>query len=421
MAHKSIGEFISHRKALEILISECGYSTNSETVDASDAFSRVLVETLYAPVNSPRLHMSHMDGYAVNSQALTQASKSSPVRLRVKGVIKAGQTVSKALRGGEAYRILTGGFLPPGADSVVEQEETFSDDGYVVISHAPKLLQNVDKMGGDAVKGEQLFAQGHKIRSQDIAFLTSLGIHELKVFSGPTVGIMSVGSELTDSQHREEGQIFNSHALALRRLVEVCGGMSKYLGVIPDDLKQIAESLAAHLSDLDMLLTVGGSSVSEIDFVHEASKTLHVSRSVHGIRLQPGRVSGFSIVANRPIIFLPGLFQSTINAFIYLAYPLLRKMIGLPVRHYESRVKTTLGEDLVFRRFVDFHKVVWVKLRYLEDNLEALPVLGESSRINVIAKSDAFIEIPEGQSRIDKGASVWAHFVPGLNSTENFE
>lgn len=421
MSHKSIKEYIAISEALEILLSNCGNNTHSETVDTSDAFLRVLSETVFAPVSSPRLHMSHMDGYAVRSHDLALVSKSNPIKLRVKGVIKPGQIVSENLGRGETYRILTGGFLPAGTDSVVEQELTLTDNGHVIISHAPRRMQNVDTMGGDAVKGDELFAVGHKIRSQDIAFLTSLSIHEVRVFSRPRVGILSVGTELTDSRRKESEQIFNSHALALRRLVEACGAVPQYLGIVPDDLRQIGETLAIHMQGLDILLTVGGSSVSEIDFVDEASKRLNASSSVHGVKLQPGRVSGFSVVGNKPIIFLPGLFQSTINAFIFLAYPLLRKMLGLPIRHYESRVKATLAEELTFTRFVDFLKVVWVKLRYSEGNLMARPILGESSRMNVIARSDAFIEVPEGQSKVDKDTAVWTHFVPGLHAPETFE
>lgn len=331
---RKIDVFTPIEEAFRILASSMELAPKAEEVDVEGSYGRVLAENLSSPIDIPATHISHVDGFAVRSQDVGKASREAPVILKVKGVIGPGERVIGEVRPGEAYRVLTGGAIPVGADAVVMQEFTEYLGDVVKVFAAVEPWENVDEAGGDVKKGEPIFREGHVIRSQDISFLMNLGFRRLRVYWRPVVCVMSVGSELTDKPDKARaGKVLNTHRYMVERLVESAGARPVYGGLIRDDVEEIESALHRALKSSDIVLVIGGSSVSERDFVAEALGRLGAKPLLQGLRIQPGRVGGFGVVGGKPVIMLPGLIISTINVYVFLVYPLIRKLLGLSLIH----------------------------------------------------------------------------------------
>jgi molybdopterin biosynthesis enzyme len=213
--------------------------------------------------------------------------------------------------------------------------------------------------------------------------------------------------------------VFIGHAYTVAELVRAAGGRPSISAPIPDELGAIQRGLTAAAQQAEFILTIGGSSVSEIDLVDAALRRIPGSELIaHGLKVQPGRVGGFGHVRGVPIVLLPGLIQSTVNAFVFVALPLLRRLQGLPETRYVARVPARLTDPLVFRRFVPFRKVTWVRLSRRGKELWATPSLGDSSHHHVLTTSQGYVTTPEDIEQVAAGTRVDVNLVPGAGSLE---
>ncbi len=399
-------------EALNILLKNVKVEQAAEEIFVLESVGRVSAETILAPKDIPPFDASHMDGFAVRDTDLRDADV-NPVKLRIAGIARPGPRIEITLSSGDAVRILTGAFLPEGANTVVPQEEVTVEDGWVVIRRKASPGEYVDKRGFDISKGEEIMAKGRIIKPADAMLLAHLGIWRIKAVKKPTVGIMAVGNELTDNPLQvDEGKIFNTHSHMIKHLVEASGCIPKYLGIVPDDITSAGEMIRSSLRDLDMVITIAGSSVGEWDISSQVFSKLDAELFVHGLKLQPGRVGGFAVIGGKPVVMLPGLIMSTINVFIFLAYPLIRFLQGLDPRFYHNRMRARLAEEVRFRKYLDFKKVVWVKLYDDGGDILCRPRPGESSGMSIPAKTDGFIVADPGVERIASDSMVWVHLPP---------
>lgn len=411
---KKITNFTSIDHALERLIQSTTVKPSVEEVITKESYSRVLAEDLYSPKNLPSSDISHMDGYAIKSSDVKEHEK---VKLKVVGFIGPGQRSSRPLYKGEAFRIMTGGALPEGADAVVPQEVVNLEGDYVEVAENVKPGSYVDPAGGDVRVGSLLFKAGHTLRAQDVGLLLALGIRKVKVYSKPKVAVLAIGSELTDVEEQvAKGKVFNSHTWVVTNMTKAAGAEASYIGLVKDDAEEIASVLSTAIKDYDVILTIGGSSVGDVDMVEQSLyKVGKVIDKVHGLKLQPGRVGGFAVVDGVPIIFLPGLIQSTVNVYVFLAYPLIRRLLGKDPVPYSLKIPATMSSSLKFTRWVDFKKVVWVRVSQQVTNNFAEPVVGESSKMSVITRSDGYVVVPEGKDSLHKDEAVTVNIIPGTS------
>ena len=387
----------------------------SEHVDVFESYGRVLSEPVYSPADLPAKHASHMDGFAVNSKDLEKASPEHPVRLKVVGESVPGRPSTVEVRRGEAVRILTGAYLPEGADAVVPQEFVSRENGEVVVLASVKPWEYVDLKGFDVKAGQLLFGPGHRVKAADASLMAALGIERVSVLRRPRVGVVAVGDELTESfAEVREGKVLNTHSRFMLRLVEASGGQPVYLGIVPDDVETYKEFVSKNIKSLDMLLSIAGSSISEKDVSSLSAGLINKSRYVHGLKLQPGRIGGFTFLEEKPWIFLPGLVMSTLNVFMFLAYPALRKMQHMEPKFYHRRLKAVLSENISFRKYIDFVKVVWVRVDEESDPPKCHPILGESSGLSIPSRSEGFILGEPGVKQLESGTQVFVHYPPAL-------
>ncbi|MCS7129481.1 MAG: molybdopterin molybdotransferase MoeA [Candidatus Caldarchaeum sp.] len=385
----------------------------SEEVNVFQAYRRVSAEKIVSPRDLPAFNASHMDGFAVNSRGLQKASPTNPVKLRIVGECLPGRLPTVRVGSEGAARVLTGGFLPEDADAVVPQEHVVREGDWIIVSNPVEKMQYVDERGFDVKAGEELFQSGHVFKASDLALLASLGVKTVRVLRKPKVGIIAVGDELTDRfEEAEAGKILNTHAFTVAKLVEASGAEAKTLGILPDSASAVQEKLVSNAGKMDMILTIAGSSISERDVSSTVASRFEVF--VHGLTLQPGRVGGYAVVNGTPVVMLPGLIMSTLNVFMFLAYPCLRRLQSMEPRFYHKRVKARLRKSISFRKYLDFVKVVWVSLTEDDDGLSCLPVFGESSGMSIPARSDGFVVAPPGVSDVPEDAEVWVHLPPDL-------
>jgi molybdopterin molybdotransferase len=413
--YRRITQFTDIWDAQKILLEGVGPVREREYVHVFESYGRVVAEPVYSPADLPAEHASHMDGFAVNSKDLENASSKNPVRLRVVGESLPGRPSPAKLKPGEAVRILTGAYLPEGADAVVPQEFVSREGSEVVVSASVKPWEYVDLRGFDVRKGQLLFGAGHRVKAADASLMAALGIEHVSVLRRPRVGVVAVGDELTESfEEARRGRVLNTHSRFTVRLVEAAGGEPVYLGIVPDDVETYKEFVSRNIGSLDMLLSIAGSSISEKDVSSLSAGFMNRSQYVHGLKLQPGRIGGFTFIRGKPWIFLPGLVMSTLNVFMFLAYPALRKMQYMEPRFYWRRSKAILSGNVYFRKYIDFVKVVWVRVDEESDPPRCYPILGESSGLSIPSRSDGFILGEPGVKQLESGTQVYVHYPPAL-------
>jgi molybdopterin molybdotransferase len=426
MKLNSSTSYVSVKKASRVLEQFIirNIELNYETVYVRNCYKRVLAENIVADKDIPAFDSSHMDGYAVKADDINYASEQRPVVLRVKQEkIQPMKAVppDHILQKQEAFRINTGGYLPRGANTVVPLEDTQTSNrkNEVQIFKALPAGSFVYPRGRDVKRGHEVLKRGRILRPQDIGLLESLYITKITIFKRPRVAIMSTGSELTDNKKNvKSGKVLENHSRIISKLVEELGGISFRTGIVPDDLMKIRNKVEKAISrSMDLILTLGGSSMGEHDLVDAAIKSMGVPEIFfHGVKLDRGRVTGVAISKGRPIIIMPGPIQGAINAFIVFACPIIKLLSGQSVVK-PLTLDARLSQEWVARkRFSDFLKVVYVHLRSKENGeYEADCVPGDTETLTTFTKSNGYIIVDEKTTCIKPGARVKVNLLPGLS------
>jgi molybdopterin molybdotransferase len=296
-----------------------------------DALDSVLAEDLVSPIDVPAWANSAMDGYAVRRDDVTGASAERPVRLRVVEQIPAGAFPSRTIGAGESARIFTGAPLPPGADTVVRQEDTDQGAETVTIVDDRDAGVNVRRAGEDIRRGATVLTAGAVLGPAQLGVLASLAVAQPLVYRRPRVAILSSGDELVDVDQPEAilsgRRIASSNSHTLVALVRQAGGEPVNLGIARDT----PESLRAHLGralDCDLMITSAGISVGEHDYVRAVLEELGAEQRFWKVRMRPGAPVGFGLLGGRPWIGLPGNPVSTMVTFELFVRPAIRKLCG---------------------------------------------------------------------------------------------
>jgi molybdopterin molybdotransferase len=298
--------------------------TPTETVPFAEAHGRVLREDVAAAYDLPPADNSAMDGYAVRAQDIANA----PVRLPVSGDIPAGHPASHALEPGTAMRIMTGAFVPDGADTVVQVELTDGATDAVTISKALVRGVNVRRRGEDMRSGDVVLRAGARIGPAELAVLAAVQKTAVSVARRPTVAILSTGDELIDLDGvLAPGKIVNTNAPLLAALVRDAGAIPRVLGIVRDTREETIAALQAAL-DADFVITSGGVSVGAFDFVKEALEAVGADTKFWRVAMKPGKPVVLSRRGDCLIFGLPGNPVSCFVSFHLFVRPALRKSLG---------------------------------------------------------------------------------------------
>ena len=306
-----------------------------ERVDLTRCSGRFLCQDVISPIDLPPFDNSAMDGYAVRATDVGGASASTPVKLRIVGRIAAGENFTAQVQTGECARLFTGSMIPRGTDAVVMQEDTRTDPSRpdeVEVCDSAKPGENFRRAGDDVKKADPLAQTGEQLTPGHIALLAATGIQEIIVGRQPVVGLLATGSELREAgQSLLPGQIYESNRAALAPLIARAGGVPKIYPLVPDTLAATTNAMESAFKECDIILTSGGVSVGEMDFVKAAFEKLGGALEFWKVSIRPGKPFVFGRHSGKFLFGLPGNPVSAFVTFLMLVRPALLRWQGARV------------------------------------------------------------------------------------------
>ena len=377
----------------------------TEQISLTDALDRVLAEDVSSPIDLPPWDNSAMDGYAVRTDDLPPAP---PVELSIIEEIPAGKFPQQSLETGQCARIFTGAPIPKGADGVIRQEDTTRlDGGRVRINDLRDRGRNVRPAGEDVRKGNLVLPAGSPIGPSEQGLLASVAAFDVSVYRRPIVAILGSGDEIAEAHERDAvlagRKIASSNTYTLVSLVHRAGGIARNLGITKDDPDELRHRLL-EAKKADFVITTGGVSVGEHDFLHEVLQSLDVDQKFWKIRMRPGAPVAFGLVGQLggvPWLGLPGNPVSTMVTFELFARPAIRKMQGLTklFRHVTS---VSVGEPISLG--APLRHFLRVRLSG-EDTMPAVRLTGAqgSGLLTSMVQADALLVVPEDRTEVQTG------------------
>ncbi|MFN0027941.1 MAG: gephyrin-like molybdotransferase Glp [Acidimicrobiales bacterium] len=389
---------------------------NPQDVKVAQAAGLVLAEAVVSDQRLPPFANTAVDGFAVRAEDVAGANGDQPVLLRVVEVLAAGQASRHHLGAGEAIQIMTGAPIPDGADAVVMVEDTSPGPVQpggpvtVLVAKAVSPRDSVRPAGDDVQPGDQLFQPGCVLSAAHVGVLASLGWVTVRAHPRPRVGVISTGDELVEGpQPLAAGQIRDSNRVSLLRLVELAGAVPVDLGLVRDDEELIRRSLSDAAEQCDAVVSSGGVSMGEFDFVKRVLNQVGEINWMQ-VAIRPAKPLAFGTIASSggatPIFGLPGNPVSSMISFELFARPGLRRLAGHPD---PALVRPTLKARTAdaLRRSPDgkthFARVVATNEegRYVVRNAG-----GQGShQLAVMAVANALVVLPDGDG-VPEGAEV---------------
>lgn len=309
-----------------------------ERVSLNHALGLAAAQDLHAADPLPPFTNSAMDGFALHSEDLRGATEQAPVRLRVTGDLSAGRTPDAPVLPGEALRIMTGAPMPEGADTVVPLEHTHTGPNWVEVARPLRVGANIRLAGEDLAAGGLVVAAGTTLRPGEIGVLAAAGFAELLVHRRARVAILTTGDELVDCGTRPgPGQIRDANLPALCAQIAACGAVAVPFPRIKDQGSAMEQVLSGAIQGCDLLLTTGGVSVGDYDFVKPALEALGAEPVFWRVAQKPGGPLGFWRLCGKPVFGLPGnpvAAMVMVEEYVRLA---LRRMMGHRWLHRPER------------------------------------------------------------------------------------
>lgn len=369
----------------------------SELVDIENALGRILAEDVCSSINVPGYDNSAMDGYAVRSADCEQPGSSLLVAQR----IPAGQ-VGQPLEAGTAARIFTGAPIPANADSVVMQEHCELKDDQVTINKPVKTGQHIRRAGEDISKGGVVLKTGHRLRPQELGLLASVGLAKAPVTKKLKVATFFTGDEIIEpGNDLADGQIYNSNKYTIKGLLQTTGCEIIDLGIVPDTLEATLEVLKQAASEADLVVTSGGVSVGEEDYVRIALEQLGELK-MWRIAMKPGKPVAYGKVGEAIFMGLPGNPVSTFVTFLLFVKPLILKLQGAD-KYFPIRLPVIADFD-----WPSLKRQEYLRVRLTESDKGLLASLYPHQGSGVLSSAcwaDGLVEVPVGQT-INKGDTV---------------
>lgn len=310
------------------IVLDCVAPIGVETVPLLSGLHRVIAEAVTARRSIPLHDNSAMDGYAVRHEDIVQASPEKPVALDVIEILPAGKTPRHPVGPGQAIKIMTGASMPTGADTVVQVEHTNASDASVQIYKAPRRGSNRRRRGEDVHPGDCVLPQDTYLRPAELGVLASINKAQILVYQRPRVAVLATGDEIADLGDADaSGKTMNSNSYTLAGQIAEAGSLPQLLGVAPDKPQTISRRLASGLR-ADVLITSGGVSVGDFDYVRDCLDQAGFAVRFWTVALRPGSPITFGMVGQVPVFCLPGNPVASMVTFELFVRPALLKMTG---------------------------------------------------------------------------------------------
>jgi molybdopterin molybdotransferase len=384
-----------------------------ERIPLDEASGRALAQSVAAPLTLPPADNSAMDGFAVRAEDVRGASPNDPVALAVVGSSFPGTPWSGLLGAMQAVRIMTGGAVPIGADTVIRVEDTDGevDAGRVNVLQDRDLGRHVRPRGEDMQQGEQLLEPGTTLESGQISLLSGIGLWQVAVHRRPRVALLTTGDELRPLEPGKapwsHGSIPDTNTPTLARALEGAGAEPVHLGIARDNPESLHAALD-HLmeSGADALVTTGGASMGAADLVKDALDRFGFQLDFWRIQIRPGSPVSFGMLSGTggrpiPVFGLPGNPVSAFVTFQLLVRPFVLRLAGHR-NLFRPVLRAVMSDPLSGAR--DLAVFLRVSLESVNGRLSARSTGAQGSGLlNSLGRSDGLAVIPRGRSTLEIG------------------
>ncbi len=408
--HVDAGRLLPYPEALAVVLANV-HPVGTETVLLNDALGAYLAETATALHHSPRFEQSAMDGYAVLLDDVKAASGDQPTTLRLAGELPAGDQSRLVLKPGRTIKVFTGSRLPGGTEAVVMKEFVTLNGDQAEIAWQVHEGDHIRRVGEEFRRGDKILPVGTRVSPPVIGLLAFLGRKTIAVGRRPSAAVITMGDELVGAGEKPgPGQINDANGPAVVAALQALGLVEVHHTRVPDDPAVLREAMAAGLHDADLLITVGGASVGDYDYVHECRAALDVRDLFAKVAIKPGKPNLFGLGPDgTPVFGLPGNPVSALVSLHQLVKPAVARMMGAaahPAHEMPARLNQSVGKKK--------GRLNWLRgnLRFDPDadpGLTADAVSGQDSHmLSGLALADVLLEIPAASDGVAAGGTVRA-------------
>ena len=396
---------ITFEKAVKIILNNTK-CLSVTSVGLAESLGYAFAETIKAREPIPRFDSSAVDGYAVRSEDLQKVSNKNPKLLPIIGTVKAGDIVIPILRKGFAIKIFTGACVPQNANAIVMQEYAEEKNHAVSISRKVEKGENIRRRGKEFKKGEIVIERGKLITPPVVGMLASMGYSKVRVYKKPNIGLIVTGNELRSLGVKlQNGEIYDSNSFALTAVLHSLGINPVIERRTKDNKRSIKTALEEAIKLSDVVISVGGVSVGEYDFVKEIFTELDVKKIFWKVAIKPGKPNYFGTLGRKLIFGLPGNPVAALVSFYQLVIPAIHKLIGrnhkevfMPVVQLSADLKKKHGRLEFVRGVISTNRL---------GELIVSPTKGQGSHmLSGIAKANCLIHFPKQEDFIRKGSNV---------------
>jgi molybdopterin molybdotransferase len=395
----------------QLLIEKKCHPLGREGIVLKHALGYVTAEDIYAPFDLPVANNSAMDGFVIRSRDSKSASMKKPISFKIRGVIKAGDCREMILKGCEAYRIMTGAFVPSGGDAVIikERAEILNDE--LIVRVEIPLGQHVRFQGEEVRRGKLMIEKHTHIHPATVGILATLGRHQVSVFKRPSVSLIATGSELVRPGIKlKSGQIYDSNSYMIASALHRMGIQPIHTFRVGDQFRTARKTIEARLSCSDVVIIMGGVSVGDYDYVKDILQACGVETVFWRVSQKPGKPLYFGKKGPRLVFGLPGNPASVYTCFYQYVFPALKLLSGSR-DPYLRTAKAVVRDEIKS----DSKRLLFLKAKTVTKGKVTHVVLLKrqgSHMISSLQVADSFIRVPAGTRKIKKGDEVDIHMLP---------
>ncbi len=399
---------ITYEKALAVILSKAK-SLSQEHIPIEKLHGHVLAKPIISKIDMPLFDNSAVDGYGVCISDLNNATSDNPAKLNLLGAIYAGDKANITLKKGSTIKILTGAYIPKGVEAVVMKEYCEERDKVVFVSSSVRLGENIRKKGEEFAKGQKVLEKGLRASPPIVGLIASMGYDSFLCYRKPYINVIVTGSELVvPGKKLGPGKIYESNSYMIASALCELGFDKHDVIVLKDDRALIKKQISKALTKADVVITVGGISVGDKDFIKEVLEEIGVQTLFTSIAMKPAKPNYFGIYTNNKnskLVFgLPGNPVSALLSFHQLIKPALFKLMGqdnLKSKQVNAKLQDSLKKKAGRLEFVRGEAIKQNGVLFVK------PTFGQGSHmLSGIAKANCLIRFPIEKEFIPKGENV---------------